>query len=93
MLVVVLKAWVTEMNETRPCQPVDLIDHDHVDPSSANVIQQLRQGWPVHRAARKAPVVIAIPDQFPAFVGLASNIGFRRFSLVVERVGRLRTPR
>ena len=47
---VVFVEQLDELGEVgqRPCQPVDLIDHDHVDPSSADVIQQLRQGWPVH---------------------------------------------
>jgi hypothetical protein len=56
MLVVVLKARVTEINETscqskkfdqlgevgkRPCQTIDLVDDDDIDLSSANVVQQL----------------------------------------------------
>ena len=59
MLVVVLKACVTEMNETscsskeldelgevgqRPGQPIDPIDDDYVHPVGANVVQKLRQG-------------------------------------------------
>jgi hypothetical protein len=66
MLVVVLKAWVTEMNET-PCastsstslansasaagQPIDLVDDDHVDPSGVDMVQWLRKGGPFHRKA------------------------------------------
>ena len=70
----------------RAGQPVDLVDNDHVDPVSANVVQQPPEGWPVHRAAGIAAVVIAGPDQLPALVGLALDLGFRGLSLIVERV-------
>jgi hypothetical protein len=70
----------------RARQPVDLVDDDHVDPMSANVVQQPLEGWPVHRAAGVAAVVVVGPDQLPAFVSLALDVGFRCFPLVVERV-------
>ena len=36
----------------RAGQPVDLVDKDHVDPVSANIVQQPLEGWPwIHRAA------------------------------------------
>jgi hypothetical protein len=35
----------------RAGQPVDLVDDDHVDPASADVIKELLERWPVHRAA------------------------------------------
>src|SRR5271166_631004 len=70
----------------RPRQPVDLVDDDHVDPPRPNVIEQLLERRPVHRPARKAAVVVAVPYQSPAFMSLALDIGFRCFPLVVERV-------
>jgi hypothetical protein len=70
----------------RACQPVDLVDNDHVDPVSANIVQQPVEGWPAHRAAGVAAVVIAGPDQLPALMGLALDVGFRGLPLIVERV-------
>src|ERR1700733_3584563 len=70
----------------RAGQPVDLVDNDHVDPVSANVIKELLERWPVHRAAGIAAVVIAGADQLPALVGLALDASFRGLPLIVERV-------
>src|SRR5271168_1377031 len=73
-------------------QPVDLVDDDHVDSARANVIQQLLERWPVHRAAGIAAVVVAVPDQPPAFMGLTFDVGFRCLPLIVERVELLLEP-
>ena len=54
----------------RAGQPVDLVDNDHVDPASPNVIEEPLEGWPVHRAAGVAAVVVVGPDQLPAFMSL-----------------------
>src|ERR1700733_5742349 len=70
----------------RAGQPVDLVDDDHVDPASANIVQQLLEGWPLHRAAGVATVVVVGPDQLPAFMSLALDVGFRGLPLIVERV-------
>src|SRR5580698_4730986 len=70
----------------RAGQPVDLVDNDDVDPVSANVIKELLDRWPLHRAARVATVVVAGPDQLPAFMSLALDVGFRGLPLIVERV-------
>ena len=70
----------------RARQPVDLVDDDHVDPVSANVVEQPLERRPLHRAAGIAAVVVKSPDQLPAFMGLALDVGLRRFSLIVERV-------
>ena len=43
----------------RAGQPVDLVDNDHIDPASANIVQQPLEGWPLHRAAGIAAVVVA----------------------------------
>ena len=85
---VVFVEQLDELGEVgqRPCQPVDLVDDDDIDPSRANVIQQPCQGRPVYGTARKATIVITISDQLPAFVSLTPDIGLRRFSLIVERV-------
>jgi hypothetical protein len=70
----------------RAGQPVDLVDNDHVDPVSANIVQQPLEGWPVHRAAGVAAVVVVGPDQLPTFMSLALDVGFRGLPLIVERV-------
>src|ERR1700722_697538 len=70
----------------RAGQPVDFIDNDHVDPVSANVIKELLERRPFHRAARVAAVVVVGPDQLPAFMSLALDVGFRGLPLIVERV-------
>ena len=72
---------VEELNQLgevgeRAGQPVDLIDDDHANSSRSNGVQQLRQGGPFHRPAGEAAVVVALPHQPPAFVGLALDIGF-----------------
>ena len=46
----------------RAGQPVDLVDDDHVDPVSANIVQQPLEGWPLHRAAGVAAVVVVGAD-------------------------------
>jgi hypothetical protein len=56
-------------------QPIDLIDDDHVDPSGLNVGKQFMQRRPVHRPAGIAAVVVVIPDQSPALMGLALDVG------------------
>src|ERR1700751_225624 len=70
----------------RAGQPVDLVDDDHVDPMSANVVQQPLEGWPVHRAAGVAAVVVVGPAQLPALMSLALDVGLRCLPLIVERV-------
>src|SRR5271166_5471516 len=70
----------------RARQPVDFVDHDHVDATSAHVVEQPFEGRPLHRAAGVAAIVVAVADQLPAFVGLALDIGLRRLPLIVERV-------
>ena len=70
----------------RAGQPVDLVDNDDVNPSSANIVQQPLERWPLQRAAGVAAVVVVGPDQLPALVGLALDVGFRCLPLIVERV-------
>ena len=69
----------------RAGQPVYFVNDDDVDPASANVIEDLLERWPLHRAARVAAVIVAIADKLPALVGLALDVGFRRLPLIVER--------
>ena len=59
----------------RAGQPIDLIDDDHVDPSRLHIGEQLLKRRPIHRPAGIAAVVVAIPDQSPALMRLALDVG------------------
>src|SRR6266536_2277661 len=105
--VVVLNCWVTETNETPWAsnsstslaksandrgQPVDLVDHHHVNASGPDIGQELLERRAVGRAAGIAAVVIAGPDQGPAFLRLAAHVGFGGVMLGIERVEILLQP-
>ena len=70
----------------RAGQPINLIDDDHVDPSRLHVNEQLLQRRPIHRPAGEAAVVVVIPDQSPALVRLALDVGLTRLPLGVEGI-------
>ena len=76
----------------RAGQPIDLIDDDHVDPSRLHIDEQLLQSRPIHRAAGEAAVVVTIPNQSPALVRLALDVGLARLPLGVEGVEVLFEP-
>ena len=71
---------------------IDLIDDDDVDPSGLHIDEQFLQSRPIHRAAGKAAIVITIPDQSPALVSLALDVGLGRLTLSVERIEVLLEP-
>ena len=75
--------------EQRARQPVDFIDHHHVDLAGANISEEPLEGRALHRPARKAAVVIQARQDRPAFVLLGENEGCASFALSVERVERL----
>ena len=62
--------------EQRAGEPVDLVDHDHVDPAGLDVGEQALQGRAVQRAAGEAAVVVAVGQRDPALVRLALDVGF-----------------
>ena len=70
----------------RAGQPIDLIDDDHVDPPRLHIGEQPLQGWPNHRAAGIAAVVVTIPNQSPALVPLALDVGLARLPLGAQRL-------
>ena len=76
----------------RAGQPIDLIDDDHVDPSRLHVNEQLLERRPIHRPAGEAAVVVTIPNQSPALVRLALDVGLARLPLSVEGVEILLEP-
>ena len=76
----------------RSSQPVDLVDHNHVDQSPADVGQQALQGGPLKRAAGEAAIVVGGPHQLPAFVSLTPYICLTRFPLGIEGVKGLVEP-
>ena len=73
----------------RPGQPVDLVDHEDVDPPRLDVGEQTLQRRAPQRGAGDAAIVIAGGQRPPAFVLLARDIGRAGLALGVERVERL----
>ena len=76
----------------RTGQAIDLVDDDDVDLAGADIVQQTLEGRAVGIAAGEAAIVIFGPDQGPAGMGLAPDIGLRRIILGIERVEVLLQP-
>jgi hypothetical protein len=76
----------------RPGQPVDLVDDHNLNFPGPDIGQQLLERRAVGRAAGIAAVLIAGPDQGPAFRRLAAHIGFGGVMLGIERVEILLQP-
>ena len=70
----------------RTGQTIDLVDDDDVDLAGADIVQQTLEGRAVGIATGEAAIVIFGPDQGPAGMGLASDIGLRRIILGIEGV-------
>lgn len=70
----------------RAAQSVDLVDDHAIHLAGFDVRQQLPERWTIHIAAGEATVVITIRKALPAFVTLADDVRFARFTLGVERV-------
>ena len=69
----------------RSAEPVDLVDHDHVDQPVLDVFQQPLQAGPLQCAAGDAAIVILVTDQHPAFGPLGGDVGLAGLALGVER--------
>jgi hypothetical protein len=67
-------------------EAVDIVDDDHVNPASADVIKEPQERRPLRRATGVAAITIARSDELPALVGLALQVGSRGLPLIVERV-------
>ena len=65
-------------------QPVDLVDHDHVDQPVLDVGQQPLQAGAFQRAAGDAAVVVLVADQHPALGALAGDVGLAGLALGVR---------
>ena len=76
----------------RPRQAVDLVDDDDVNLPGADIVQQLLKVGTVGGPAGVSAVVIAGPDQGPAGMGLAFDIGRGGIVLRVQRVELLVEP-
>src|ERR1700693_5471158 len=70
----------------RAGQPVDLVDHDDVDLAATDMVQQLLEGWAVQGGAEQPAIIIPRPDQPPALVGLALDVGLAGLALGIQRV-------
>ena len=68
----------------RAGQPVDLVDHNDIDPALPHLGEQRLQGRPVERGARQAAVIIVLGHKSPALAGLAADIGLARLALGIE---------
>ena len=75
-----------------PCQAIDLIDDDDVDPPGPDVVQQLLKVGSVGGPTGVPAIVIAGPDQGPSGVGLAFDIGGGSIVLRIQRVELLVEP-
>ena len=70
----------------RSREAIDLVDDDDVDLPGADIVQQSLQVRAIGRAAGISAVVIAGPDQGPAGMGLALDIGRCGIVLGIQRV-------
>jgi hypothetical protein len=76
----------------RAGQSVYFIDHHHIDEARCDIGQQALKSRPLHGAAGEPAVVVAGPNELPALVGLALDIGFGGLTLGVEGVEVLFEP-
>src|ERR1700730_10709226 len=60
----------------RAGQPVDLVDHDDIDPARPHLGEQRLQGRAVERGAGQAAIIIVLGLQSPALTALAADIKF-----------------
>jgi hypothetical protein len=72
--------------EQGAAEPIYPVGQNAVNVAGLDVGQELLQCWPVEVAAGVAAVVVAAGQAGPAGMGLAVDIGFRRFALGVRRV-------
>src|SRR3954447_26193906 len=70
----------------RAGQPVDLVDHHHIDEPRADRCQEPLQSRPLERSTREAAIVEALLDQAPALLGLALHVSSPGLALRIERV-------
>src|SRR5277367_407891 len=70
----------------RPRQAVDLVDDDDVNLPGSNVVQELLKVGPVGGSTGIPAIVIPGPNQGPAGMGLASDIGGGGLVLGIQRV-------
>ena len=68
----------------RAGQPVDLVDDDDIDLSCRDVGEEAVQSGPFHGAAGEPAVIVDCRKAFPAFPGLASDVGIAGVALGIE---------
>lgn len=67
-------------------QPVDFVDHHHINQPSLDVRHKPLQSWPFHVPAGKRRVVIVVGHRNPALSPLAGNVGMAGIALRVDGV-------
>ena len=70
-------------------QPVDLVDHHHIDKPRLDIAHQPLQRGALHGSAREPAIVIECWQRAPAFRCLALHISLACLALRVEAVERL----
>ena len=88
---------VKELNEPdkirqRAGQPVDLVDHDHIDFARAHILEQPLQRRSLGIAAGEAAIAVVASQQRPARMGLTSDIGLSGIVLGIQRIEVLFEP-
>ncbi len=76
----------------RARQPVDLVDHDHIDPAVCHIGQKPLQRRSLHAPAREAAIVISFRQGRPTLAGLRKHIRIAGLSLGIKAVEFLLQP-
>ena len=67
-------------------QAVDFVDHDHLDLTGIDVVQEPGEGGALHGAAGIPPIIVVGRDELPAFVLLTLYEGFAGLALRIEGI-------
>src|SRR5690606_30203470 len=70
----------------RARQPVDLVDHDHIDQTGIDILDETLEARALQRAAGEAAVIVAFANGGPAFRLLTRHKGLASLALGVEAV-------
>ena len=76
----------------RAAEPVDLVDHDHIDQPVLDILHQPLQAGPFQRAAGKAAVIVLVADRHPALGSLAGHERLAGLALGMQAIELLLEP-